>query len=207
MRVGRALQVRQASLRAHEAAAHIDVHHQVVALEGRVGRAREADGAGVVDQDVNAAEVLGRAGHGGLHGVFVADVDLQGQGAAARSFDLGRRGVDGAGQAWVGRRGFGGDDDVGAVARGAQRDGQADAAAGAADEEGLALQGGHVDSEKVRSDRTLAGRAGLGLRQLAEPGETPISLQTPRWREPEMMSLGRNPVTWRMAWLKCVASG
>ena len=49
-------QVRQAGLRAQVGAAHVDAEHQVEALHRRVPGPREADCAGVVDQDVDAAE-------------------------------------------------------------------------------------------------------------------------------------------------------
>ena len=57
VRVRCPLQMRQAGLRAQKSSARVDSHHQVVALHRRLQRAGEADRAGVVDQDVDAAEV------------------------------------------------------------------------------------------------------------------------------------------------------
>jgi len=66
--------VRQGGLRQQERAADVDVHHQVELLGrqfvGRFGR----DGAGVVDHDVDAAEVLDRSVHGVLNVLFLAHV-------------------------------------------------------------------------------------------------------------------------------------
>ena len=64
--LGAAAQVRQAGLRAEIGAAHVDAEHQVEALHRRCRRRREADGAGVVDQDVDAAEALDGLRHGRL---------------------------------------------------------------------------------------------------------------------------------------------
>ena len=55
----RLLQIRNAGLRAHECAAHVDAEHQVEALHRRFERAGQRDRAGVVHQDVDAAEMLG----------------------------------------------------------------------------------------------------------------------------------------------------
>ena len=154
---------RQAGLRAAVGAAHVDAEHQVEALHRRGRRRRQADGAGVVDQDVDAAEARHRLLHRGGHAGLVADVALQRQRLAAGGLDLGR------GAEWIvpGSLGLGSvvlasDHDVGAVARGALGDGQADAAAGAGDEEGLALQ---VSS--VRSPVEWASGGDVGGQRLA----------------------------------------
>jgi hypothetical protein len=71
-------------------AAHVDAEHQVEALHRRGRRGRQADRAGVVDQDVDAAEALHRRLHRGGHGALVADVGLHRQRLAAGGLDLGR---------------------------------------------------------------------------------------------------------------------
>ena len=91
VRVRRLQQPRQAGLRAEEAAARVDLLHQVEALHRRVQRAAQPDRAGVVDQDVDAAERVDRRRHRGAHRVLVADVALQRQAAPAGGFDLRRR--------------------------------------------------------------------------------------------------------------------
>ena len=139
MWVVRLQQVRQASLCASEGAAQIDVHHQVVALHRRVERAARVDGAGVVDQDVDATEARDCLGHRGRDLRLVAHVEYQRQRLSASRFDLRCSGVDGAGQARIGLRRLGRYDDVGAVACGAQRNRLSDAAARAGDEECLVL--------------------------------------------------------------------
>ena len=138
MRVGRPLQVRDAGLGGQEGPARIDLVHQVVALHVRRLGAGQADGRGVVDADVDAAELGRRLLHRLEHIGVVAHVDDQRQGVAAGFLDLLGGRIDGAGQVLVRLGGLGGDGDIGPVAGGAQRDGQADAAAGAGDEEGLA---------------------------------------------------------------------
>jgi len=121
-------QQRQAGLRAGISAAHVDAEHQVDALHRCVQRAGERDGAGVVDENIDAAKARGGFSHRFPDGRLVTDIALQGQGVTAGFFDLRRRRVDGAGEFRVGVDCLGRDRDVGAVARRAQRDGQADAA-------------------------------------------------------------------------------
>jgi hypothetical protein len=74
MRVLRLLQVRDAVFRHHERAARIDPHHQVEPLHVGSLRVGEADGAGIVDADIDAAEF----GDGPLDRVhhlrFLADI-------------------------------------------------------------------------------------------------------------------------------------
>jgi hypothetical protein len=94
-------------------------------LHRRLQRAGQADGAGVVDQDVDAAELGHRLGDGCLDALLVADVAGQRQRLAAGLLDLLGGGEDRAGQARIGFHRLGGDGDVGAVARGTQRDGEA----------------------------------------------------------------------------------
>jgi len=95
--VGGLLQVRQRGLRAQEGAPGVDLVHQIEALHRRVEGAGEADGAGVVDQDIEAAKAL----DGLLDGVddllFEADIDLERQRLAAGGLDLFGGRVDGAG--------------------------------------------------------------------------------------------------------------
>jgi len=134
------LQVRDAVLGADKGTAHVDVHHQVVALHRCGLRVGEADGAGVVDQDVNAAEFSDTFFDGRNDLFLFPDIDRQRQRLAASRTDLLRGGINGP---WQARIGFGRlrrDDHVRAIARRAQGDGFANAAARAGDEQGLALQ-------------------------------------------------------------------
>ena len=143
VRICRLLQMRDAVFRHHEGAAGVDAHHQVEPLH--VGRLRigQADGAGVVDADIDAAEfgdgLVDRVDHLGL----VADIAEDRQRLAAGGADLVGGGVDGALQFRMRLRGLGGDRDIGAVARGAQRDRKPDAAAAAGYEQRLALERCH----------------------------------------------------------------
>ncbi|MCY1368282.1 hypothetical protein D9M69_552530 [compost metagenome] len=137
---GALLQVGQGGLAADHHRTGVDLVHQVEALGLQVLDTGKADGAGVVDQYVDAAEVRGGLGHGLAHGVLVAHVQLQGQGLATRGLDFLRHAEDRAGELRMGFGALGGDDDVGAVGGGAQGDLAADTTAGAGDEQGLAGQ-------------------------------------------------------------------
>ena len=89
-------EMRDGVLRHHERAARVDLMHQVEALHVGLRRRREADGAGVVDDDVDAAEGLDRPLDGLLDDLLVAHVDDERQRLAAGLFDFLRRRVDGA---------------------------------------------------------------------------------------------------------------
>ena len=90
--LGALLQFFQAGLRAAVGATHVDAEHQVEALHRRRRRRRQADRAGVVDEDVDAAETRHARRHRRGHGVFVADVGGHRQRLAAGGLDgLGAR--------------------------------------------------------------------------------------------------------------------
>ena len=120
-------QVRQRGRGEHESAAHVDVHHQVEALDRQVADVVQVDRGGVVQHQVDAAEPLDRAldRSGDLR--LVADVADDRQYLATSLLDFLGGGVDRAGQAWVGLVRLGDQRDVRAVLRDAQRDRQADA--------------------------------------------------------------------------------
>ncbi len=143
VRIRRIQEMRQTGLRAQEAAAAVDLLHQVEALHRRVQRAAQPDRAGVVDQDVDAAEGIDGGGHRGAHLLLFADVALERQRAPACGLDRRRGAVDGARQFGIGHVRLGGNGDVGTVAGGAQGDGQADPARGTGDEQSLAGKRGH----------------------------------------------------------------
>jgi hypothetical protein len=132
--------MRDAIFRYHEGSAGVDAHHQVEALHVGHRRVGQADGAGVVDADVDAAEfgngLIDRRHHLGL----LADIAQDRQRLAAGGADLVCGGVDGALEFWMRLGGFRGNGDIGAVARGAQRDRQPNAAAAAGDEQRLAFE-------------------------------------------------------------------
>ena len=134
-------QLRQAGLGAQVGAAHVDAEHQVEALHRRRRRRRQADRAGVVDQDVDAAEARHR-----LRPPPRARWPRRGCRTAApapgrrrpRSRPRRCRSCPAASGSLSAV--FAAIDDVGAVARRALGDRQADAARGAGDEQGLASQ-------------------------------------------------------------------
>jgi hypothetical protein len=132
--------MRDALLRDQEGAARVDLVHQVIALHRCGERAGEADGAGVVHQNVDATELRDRLGNGLLDALLVADIAGEGQGLAAGFLDfLGCR-EDRAGQARIGLHGLRRDCNVGTVTRSTQRDGESDTPAAAGYEQGLVTQ-------------------------------------------------------------------
>jgi hypothetical protein len=90
-------QVWQAQLGAQEGAARVHPEHQVEALELGILGLGEADGAGVVDQDVYPAESGDGSRDGRRHLLLVAHVSHARDGFAAGRFDLFDRLSHGAG--------------------------------------------------------------------------------------------------------------
>jgi len=106
----------------------------------RFGRLGQEQGAGVIYQDVDAAEGIRRLCNGSLDLFLPAHVHGNRQRSATRRDDLVRHCVDRAGELGVGFICLRGDGDVGAVRRGAKRDGPADATARAGDEQGFVFE-------------------------------------------------------------------
>ena len=132
----------RAGLRHDIGPTHVDLHHEVEALDRELGQRREVDRAGVVDADVDAAEVVGGPAHGRTDRVGVTDVADDPERLAAGLLDLGDRRVHRPLQVGLGLIGLGHDRDVGTVAGRAQRDRQADAPAATGHEDRLAGEGG-----------------------------------------------------------------
>src|ERR1700679_1875471 len=126
MRIRRARQGGRGQLRAQVSAARVDLVHQVEALHVRLGGIRETDRAGVVDEDVQTAELF----YSSLDGIrdlrVIADVDRERQRLAACGLDLPRRAIDSAGKFRVGLLRLRGDGDIRAVPGGPQSDSEAD---------------------------------------------------------------------------------
>src|ERR1019366_481485 len=161
VRIGRDAQMRNAGARYQERAAAIDLMHQIVALGVGLQRRREADGTGVVDTDVDAAEFGDGARDCPLDLLLEADIALERERPAAGLAYLLGGGMDGAGELRMRRAGLGGDGHIGAVARGTQCDRQADAARGAGDEQRFARQRGHVGTPNCLSQATGCQRRGV----------------------------------------------
>ncbi len=98
VRVVPADHVRDAGLRHGVGAAHLDAVHQVEPLERHLLDRAEVDRRGVVDADVDAAELLDGLGHRAVHRVAVTDVADDRQRLPAGLLDLLGRGVDRAGE-------------------------------------------------------------------------------------------------------------
>ena len=137
------LQVRNTIFRHHEGAARVDAHHQIEALHVGHLRVGQADGAGVVDANIDAAEFGDGLVDGGDHLGLFADIAKDRQGLAASGADLFGSGVDGALEFRMRLRGLCGDRDVGAVPRRAQRDRKSNAPTAAGYEQRLAFEGRH----------------------------------------------------------------
>jgi hypothetical protein len=118
--------VRNHRPRAEERAAHVDAGDQIELAGGPFGQGRPVDGAGVVDQDVGAAEAVdGRCDHA-LDVVELAHVAPHGQRLAAQRANFFRGLVDGPRKPAMRLVGLGGDDDVATLPRQRQRDRAAD---------------------------------------------------------------------------------
>ena len=158
------LQMRDAVFRHHEGAAGVDAHHQVEALHVGCLRVGQADGAGIVDADIDAAEFGDGLVDCRDHLRLVPDIAEHGQRLAAGGADLIGGGIDRALELRMRLGGFRGDRDVGAIARGPQRDRKPDAAAAAGDEQRLAFERCHWRTP-VRSSIPVA-------RQFSAPSPT-----------------------------------
>ena len=108
----------------------------------------QADGAGVVDQGVDAAELLDGLAHHPRDVLFAADVDPNWQSVAARGLHFGGDRVDGARQLGVRLVRLGRNHQVGSFGRAPQRNGSPDAAAGACNHDGSAGERVHGVVEK-----------------------------------------------------------
>src|SRR5690349_3924695 len=107
--------MRQRGLRQQEAAPEVDLLHQVELLGGQCLRRLCADGARIVDADVDAAETLDGHVDRLVDVVLGADVADHGGGFSARGLDVCRGRVDGTGQPGVGLGGLCEEYDVGAL--------------------------------------------------------------------------------------------
>ncbi len=134
MWIGALLKMREAGLNTHKGAARVDLVHEIEALQGGFPGPAQIDGTGVVDQNVDAAEMGCGLVRGSLNGIGVPDIDRQRQGLPTGPFNLFGGGVDGARQSWMGLPGFGRDHDIGTVAGCPQGDGLADSPAASSDE-------------------------------------------------------------------------
>src|SRR5882757_10325564 len=121
--------MRQTQLRAEEGAARVDLVHQIEALHVGVWSQCRTDGTGVVYQNVDATESLYRMCDSLYHLCVIPNINSQRERAAPGGFNLGRCGVNRAGELGVRLRGLGRDRDVCAIGRSPQGDGQADSAA------------------------------------------------------------------------------
>ena len=147
MRIRGLQEMRQASLRAEETAARVDLVHQIEALHRRVECAAQPDCAGVVDEDIDAAEMRDGGVDRRAHVVLFADVALDRETVPAGSIDRCSSGMDRARQFRIGHRGFRRNCDIRAVTRGAQRNRKANAARSAGDEKGFAFECVHPNSQ------------------------------------------------------------
>src|SRR5947209_2333344 len=127
----------QAGLRTQERASRVHRHHQIEALDRRVGGRGQADCRRIVYEYVNAAEVLRSAPSGSSNRSLVTYIANDRQRMTSCGLYLPCRAVDGARQFGMGLVSFGGDSDVGAIACGTKRDGEPNTSGRAGDEQGL----------------------------------------------------------------------
>ena len=124
----------------HERAARIDLVHEIEALHICCLAIGQRDRARIVDDDVDAAEMLRGFIQSAAHGRLVAHIDSDRQRIAARLLDVFGGGVDRAGQLGIDLCGLGSDRDIRAVARCAQADRQTNAARRAGNEQRFSLE-------------------------------------------------------------------
>lgn len=130
--------MRQTFLRNQKGAARIDAIDQILALHRRVENCLKADGARIIEADIDAAEPGNGRGNRRLNLFLVADIADKRLRFSAGFLDLLRRRCD---RTWQGRmwfRCFGGDGN--AIAGGAQCDGETDSARATADKDRFASQ-------------------------------------------------------------------
>ena len=178
--------------------------HQVVALHRRVERAGQADGARVVDADVEAAERRDRLCATATRTCASSRMSTaSGERRPPRGFSILRRGVDRPGSLGCGSVVFAAiGRDVGAVPSGAQCDREADATARAGDEQRLAGErvvaairsrrrprAGRAIAESSRSRALAQDRVGV-LRRARVPDPSAASR---RAASPGGMSAGTRP--------------
>src|SRR5262249_39259098 len=108
--------------------------HAIETLHGSRQRARQADGAGIVHQDINSAECIDCFGCRGADLLLEADVNVTGRGFPARGLDLRGSSVDRSGELRMRFDRLGCYYDISALSRRAQSNRFADATAGASDE-------------------------------------------------------------------------
>ncbi len=128
-------QMGQTRLGAEEGSARVDLLHQIVAFHRCLEGSGQADGAGVVDQNIDPAEALDGPGDALQNLRIDPNVHHQRKRVAASPLDLLGGGEDGAGQLGMRLGGLGSDCDVGPVLCGAQSDSEPDAPTGSRDEE------------------------------------------------------------------------
>ena len=128
-------EMRQTRLRTRERAARVYALHQIVTPHWRGRRASKHDCAGIVHQNINAAEHAHRFVHRGGNRGFVTHIQLQRQRFAAGGVHFGRHAMYRAGQRRMRLGGLRGDDNIRAIAGATQRNFAADTAARARDEQ------------------------------------------------------------------------
>jgi hypothetical protein len=114
--------------------------HQVETLHRDFFGAQQRDRAGVVDNDIDAAECCSTLLHGCCNRVVFTNVADDWQSLAACCLDLLGRRVNRSGQLWMRLVSLRRDDDIGAVCGRSLRNRKPDAATAARNEECLPLQ-------------------------------------------------------------------
>ena len=163
--------VRQGVVAGDVGGADVDAHHEVETLGRGLEDGLRPDGAGVVDQNVEAAELGDGALDQVANGVLIAHVGGDCERAPARGADGVRGFVDAAGQAFGGLLALGGHYDIRAFLREADGERLADAAAGAGDHGDAAAQVGMKNGIRFGHDCTCHQCARIG-RQLGRTVES-----------------------------------
>ena len=206
-----ALHVLHRRLGGDEHGAQVDRHRAVEVLEAKSSMRRHHGDAGVVHQDVDAAELRRRALDRAAHGVGVGAVGLDGDACTPRARAACRRLVRLVGLADVGQR------HVGAFPRQALDDGRADAAAAAGDQGSLVLQLTSHRSLTVpfRVGDALTSTGGPVMPTLRRPKLCPIqwkgkpgcSIRHPRSRPRHSAASALHPSSRVRSYQRCTQGG
>jgi len=118
--------------------------HEIKSFQGRRQSAGQADGAGIIDKNINPAKSFDRLLHGPLNLFLRSNIHGAGQGFSPGGLHSGGRTMNCPGQFGMRLDGLGGNDNIGALASRAQPSGVADSPAGAGDEQCLAFKVYHA---------------------------------------------------------------
>ncbi len=148
MRIIAFKQIRQQGLTGSVSPPDIDLRHQIKAFHRRIKSSRQVNRAGIINQDIDPAEMLCGFSSGIPQVVLIADIDNQRQSFASRCLYLLCCSIDSAGEFWMSTLRFRCNHDICTVFGGTFCDSQTDAAAAAGYKKGFPFESAHSTSVK-----------------------------------------------------------